>query len=81
MRNANSLKKVAGGKLEMRLGQLTSSPARGVLLGTFVKQEWERKEKQLRHTAQNFPEQIKQKHDLASIQSPHVDFLYLFSCE
>ncbi len=32
----DSLKKVAGGKLEMRLGQLTSSPARGVLLGTFV---------------------------------------------
>jgi phosphate:Na+ symporter len=32
----DSLKKVAGGKLETTLGRLTSTPLRGVLLGTFV---------------------------------------------
>jgi Na+/phosphate symporter len=32
----DSLKKVAGGKLETTLGQLTSTPLKGVLLGTFV---------------------------------------------
>lgn len=32
----DALKKVAGGKLETTLGRLTSTPLRGVLLGTFV---------------------------------------------
>lgn len=32
----DSLKKVAGGKLETTLGKLTSTPLKGVLLGTFV---------------------------------------------
>lgn len=33
---SNSLKKVAGGRLETTLGKLTSTPLKGVLLGTFV---------------------------------------------
>ena len=32
----DSLKKVAGGKLETTLGRLTSTPLKGVLLGAFV---------------------------------------------